>query len=53
MDVGAQLPQGAVRAYVMGERGIRNEAATAEDIERMASITRDAMRTGALGRATR
>ena len=52
MDVGAQLPHGAVRAYVMGERGIRNEAATAQDIERMASITDAAMRAGALGFST-
>lgn len=52
MDVGTQLPHGAVRAYVMGERGIRNEAATAQDIERMASITGAAMRAGALGFST-
>ncbi|NNL68030.1 MAG: amidohydrolase family protein, partial [Myxococcales bacterium] len=25
MDVGAQVPHGAVRAYVMGERGAKNE----------------------------
>ena len=52
MDVGAQLPHGAVRAYVMGERGIRNEAATAKDIEGMAHITEAAMRDGALGFST-
>lgn len=52
MDLGAQLPHGAVRAYVMGERGIRNEAATAKDIERMAHITEAAMRDGALGFST-
>ncbi len=32
LDFGTQVPHGAVRAYVMGERGARNEAATAEDI---------------------
>src|SRR4029077_7063748 len=35
VDVGTQVPHAAVRAYVMGERGARNEAADAEDIEAM------------------
>ena len=29
MDVGTQVPHGAVRVYVMGERGVQNEASTA------------------------
>jgi len=52
IDVGAQIPHGAVRAYVMGERGARNEAATEQDIARMAAIVRDALRAGALGFST-
>ena len=32
IDVGAQMPHHALRVYVMGERAIRHEAATAEDI---------------------
>lgn len=52
IDVGAQVPHGAVRAYVMGERGARNEAATPEDIERMAAIVREGIEAGALGFST-
>jgi N-acyl-D-aspartate/D-glutamate deacylase len=52
VDVGTQVPHAAVRAYVMGERGARNEAATAEDIEAMRSIVLDAIRAGALGFST-
>ncbi len=52
IDVGTQIPHGAVRAYVMGERGARNEAATEQDIARMAAVVRDALRAGALGFST-
>ena len=52
MDVAAQVPHGAVRTYVMGERGANNEPATPEDIERMAVIVRDGMEAGALGFST-
>ncbi len=52
IDVGAQVPHGAVRAYVMGERGAHNEPATEEDIAQMANIVRDAMRAGAVGFST-
>jgi N-acyl-D-aspartate/D-glutamate deacylase len=52
MDVAAQVPHGAVRTYVMGERGAKNEPATPEDIERMAVIVRDGMEAGALGFST-
>jgi N-acyl-D-aspartate/D-glutamate deacylase len=52
IDIGAQVPHGAVRAYVMGERGARNEPATPDDIEAMAAIVRDGIRAGALGFST-
>ncbi|MFM7224072.1 MAG: amidohydrolase family protein, partial [Actinomycetota bacterium] len=52
LDVGAQVPHGAVRAYVMGERGARNQPATPEDIEAMAAIVREGITAGALGFST-
>ncbi|MCA9299019.1 MAG: amidohydrolase family protein, partial [Phycisphaerales bacterium] len=52
MDVGTQIAHGAVRAYVMGERGVANEAATAEDVAAMSRIVRQAMQDGALGFST-
>lgn len=52
VDVGAQVPHGSVRAYVMGERGAKNEEATAEDIAKMAAIVRDGLKAGALGFTT-
>jgi N-acyl-D-amino-acid deacylase len=52
LDVGTQVPHGAVRSYVMGERGARNEPATPEDIEAMAALVRDGIRAGALGFST-
>jgi len=52
LDVGTQIPHGAVRAYVMGDRGADNEPATPTDIERMSVIVEEAIRAGALGFST-
>jgi len=52
MDIGTQIAHGAVRTYVMGERGARNEAATPEDIAEMKSIVYEAVKAGALGFST-
>ncbi|MEY4361013.1 MAG: D-aminoacylase [Actinomycetota bacterium] len=52
MDVAAYVPHGAVRAYVMGDRGARNEPATAEDIAEMGRIVREAREAGAVGFST-
>ncbi|MDI2132535.1 N-acyl-D-amino-acid deacylase family protein [Yinghuangia seranimata] len=51
-DIGVQIAHGAVRAYAMGDRGARNEPATAEDIEAMAVIVKEAVEAGALGFST-
>src|SRR5271155_1294906 len=52
VDVGVQVPHGSVRADVVGERGAHNEAATPEDIEKMAAVVRDGIKAGALGFTT-
>jgi N-acyl-D-aspartate/D-glutamate deacylase len=52
MDLGTQVPHGAVRGYVMGERGARNEPATPEDIDAMAAIVKAGVAAGALGFST-
>jgi N-acyl-D-amino-acid deacylase len=51
MDVGAQVPHAAVRAYVMGDRAA-TEPATAEEIVRMQGEVREGMKAGALGLST-
>ncbi|MCL2534883.1 MAG: amidohydrolase family protein [Nocardiaceae bacterium] len=52
VDVGTHVPHGALRAYVMGARGARNEPASAEDIELMAKLVREGVEAGALGFST-
>ncbi|MEY2926127.1 MAG: hypothetical protein RL367_604 [Pseudomonadota bacterium] len=52
VDVGTHVPHGAVRAYVMGERGANNEEPTETDIARMSHIVEEGLRAGALGFST-
>ena len=52
VDVGTQIAHGAVRSYVMGERGARNEPATPEDIAAMKQVVKEAVAAGALGFST-
>ena len=52
LDVAAQVPHGAVRTYVMGERGANNEKATTKDIKEMAELVKQGLEAGALGFST-
>ncbi len=50
LDVAAQVPHCALRAYVLGERA--HEDPTPEEIAEMARLTREALAAGAIGFST-
>ncbi|MFM7120472.1 MAG: N-acyl-D-amino-acid deacylase family protein [Gammaproteobacteria bacterium] len=52
LDVGSLVAHGAVRNYVMGERGRTNQAATEGDLDAMGRIVEEALRAGAVGFST-
>jgi N-acyl-D-aspartate/D-glutamate deacylase len=52
MDVCGYVPHAPVRVYVMGQRGADREPASADDLQRMAQIVREAVAAGAMGFST-
>ena len=52
IDIGTQIPHGALRVYAMGKRGAEQERATNADLEAMAKIVREGIRAGALAFST-
>ncbi|GGC54531.1 amidohydrolase [Siccirubricoccus deserti] len=52
IDIGAQIPHHPLRVYVMGERALNLEAATADDIAEMHRLTLEGMKAGAFGFTT-
>ena len=50
MDIAAQVPHAAVRAYVLGERA--HDEANADEIAQMADIVEEALNAGAVGFTT-
>ena len=52
IDIGAQIAHHPLRVYVMGDRAIRLQAASADDIAEMRRLTIEALRAGAFGFTT-
>jgi len=52
IDICAQAAHLPTRVYVMGDRAVRREAATPDDIAEMRKITVEALRSGAFGFTT-
>lgn len=49
MDVASHVPHAPMRVFVMGERAINHEPATADDIAQMQQLVRASMDAGAIG----
>ena len=52
IDYAVQVPHDALRVFVMGEHGVRGEAATPEDIAAMRAHLRESLVAGAAGFST-
>lgn len=52
IDVACLLPHSPLRVWAMGERAIRREPASAEDLATMRQVAAEALKAGAIGFAT-
>ncbi len=52
LDFAMMVPHDPLRVFVMGDRGIAEETATSDDINRMRELTREALAAGAIGFST-
>jgi len=52
IDVAAQVTHDPLRVWVMGERAVHDQPATADDIAAMAKLLNEALKAGALGFST-
>ena len=52
IDICALLPHAALRVYVMGERAIKHEVATKQDMQIMRKLAKEAVQAGAFGFST-
>lgn len=52
MDICSQIAHTAIRLYVMGERAVRREPATADEMRQMRHLVKEAIEAGAFGVST-
>ena len=52
IDIAALLPHGPLRVYAMGERAVRREQATEQDLQAMQELVRQGLEAGAVGLST-